>query len=183
MLKVDFVRREPAFQYRLLEGSDGVVDWHCEVPRAQVRFRVGDAVLEGTGYAERLELTLLPWRIPADEIRWGRFLTADTSIVWIDWRGERPQSLVFHDGRLKPVASISEEDIQFGRGLTLALADARVLNADVLGGLLAPLETLRPLVKPIAQTHQTRWLSHGELLGAGRVPPQGWTLHELVRRR
>jgi hypothetical protein len=41
---------------------------------ADVRFHIGKTVIEGTGYAERLQLTILPWCIPADEIRWGRFL-------------------------------------------------------------------------------------------------------------
>lgn len=183
MLTAEFVRCQPAFEHRLLDAADGVVDWHCEVPRAEVRFRTGKSVIEGTGYAERLELTVLPWRIPADEIRWGRFLAAETSIVWIDWRGEHPQRLVFHDGHLTPAASISDEGLSFGSGLHLSLDNRRVVNADVLGGLLAPLEVLRPLVTPIAHTHQTRWLSHGQLRGSAGVCALGWSLHELVRRR
>ena len=183
MLTAECVRRQPAFEHRLLEAADGVVHWHCEVPRADVRFRTGKTVIEGTGYAERLELTVLPWRIPADEIRWGRFLAAETSIVWIDWRGHHPQRLVFHDGHLTSAASISDEGLCFGSGLHLSLDNRRVVNADVLGGLLAPLEVLRPLVTPIAHIHQTRWLSRGQLRGAAGVSTLGWSLHELVRRQ
>jgi hypothetical protein len=78
---VEFERLESGFGQRLLDSPDGVVDWHCELPRAAVRLRAGDDVLEGIGYVERLELSLLPWRIPAREIRWGRFLAEGTSVT------------------------------------------------------------------------------------------------------
>jgi hypothetical protein len=182
-LSAEFVRREPAFEHRLLEGAEGVIDWHCEVPRADVRLRIDDSMVEGTGYAERLELTVLPWRIPADEVRWGRFLAADTSIVWIDWLGDHPLHLIFHNGRLVPVTAISEKEILFENGRQLALTQARVINADVLGGLLAPLEVLRPIVEPITHVHQTRWLSRGALTGEATEARCGWALHELVRRQ
>lgn len=181
-LTMHFVRREPAFRQRLLETKDGVLDWYCEIPRADVRLRAGDTVLEGIGYAERLELGVLPWRIPADEIRWGRFLAPQTSVVWIDWRGDVPRQLVFQDGRLAPTASISDARIQFGGGSELVLLEPRVISADVLGGLLRPLEALGTLVAPIAHTHQTRWLSRGELQGGAAAPVRAWALHELVRR-
>lgn len=182
-LSAEFARREPSFDHRLLENTEGTIDWHCEVPRADVRIRIGNTVLEGTGYAERLELTLLPWRIPADDIRWGRFLAADTSIVWIDWRGSHPLHLIFHNGRLIPATAISEQGIQLEHGRQLVLTGARVINADALGGLLAPLNVLRPMVEPIARVHQTRWLSRGTMTGETTGARCGWALHELVRRR
>jgi hypothetical protein len=92
-LSVELERLEPGFPHRLLHSPAGVVDWSCELPRAAVRLRARDIVLEGIGYAERLELSLLPWRIPAEEIRWGRFLAEGTSVTWIEWRGECPQRL------------------------------------------------------------------------------------------
>jgi hypothetical protein len=182
-LRLEYLRREPAYEHRLLHTGKGVVDWSCEIPRGEVWLRAGDVVLEGTGYAERIELSLPPWRIPADEIRWGRFLADGTSVVWIDWRGELPQQLVFHDGRLARSATISEEGVQSGEGLHLRLDEARAVSDDRLGGLLAPLETLRPVIEPITRTHQTRWLSRGELHRPGCPPVRGWALHEMVRRR
>jgi hypothetical protein len=182
-LTIEFARREQGFGRRLLQGPDGVIDWHCEIPRADVRLRVGETLLEGSGYAERIELSVLPWRIPADEIRWGRFLADGASLVWIDWRGERPQQLVFHDGRLVGDAAVSEEAVGCADALRLRLDTAGVVSDDALGGLLAPLETLRPLLVPIMRTQQTRWLSRGELCRGDGAPVQGWALHELVRRR
>lgn len=181
-LTVEAARREPAFRHRLLDSARGVIDWYCEVPRADVRLRAGDTALEGTGYVERLELTVLPWRIPADEIRWGRFLGPGTSVVWIDWRGDVPQQLVFQDGRIVRAGTVSDEAIRFGDDVQLDLRDRHVISADTLGGLIAPLEALRPLVNPVARTFQTRWLSRGELHGPATTPGRGWALHELVKR-
>lgn len=181
-LTVEVSRREPSFRQRLLETKDGVLDWCCEIPRADVRLQAGDAVLEGLGYAERLDLGVPPWRMPADEIRWGRFLSARTSVVWIDWRGIVSRHLVFQDGSPMAPAAISDDQIQFGSGSRLALRERRSVSDERLGGLLAPLEALGSLVAPIARVHQTRWLSRGTLHGTASAIEHGWALHERVRR-
>lgn len=181
-LAVEYLHGEPPFQERLYEGREGFIDWRCVTPRARARVRVGDTVLEGLGYAERLELTLLPWKIPADEIRWGRFIGGDASVVWIDWRGEDPQALAWLDGRAMPDASISDSSVRFGDA-ELRLVVDHVVSDDMLGGMLSPLEALQPLIEPITRTHQTRWLSRGELHGCSSDPKQGWVIHEVVRRR
>jgi hypothetical protein len=182
-LTVECLRRAPAFRHRLLDTTCGVLDWHCEVPRAAVRLRAGETVVEGAGYAERIELSLLPWRIPADEIRWGRFLAGGISVVWIEWRGECPRQLVFVDGRRAQAPSISGEAVEFNDGFRLSLDAPRVVSEEGLGDLLAPLDTLRPLLEPITRTHQTRWLARGALRDPAGLVVRGWALHELVRRR
>lgn len=182
-LRIACDRQEPGFARRLLETPHGTIDWRCELPRAAVRIQVKDRILEGIGYAERLELTLLPWRIPADEIRWGRFLAPGASVVWIEWRGESPQRVVCHDGRLVEATLVSEAMVAGRDGWTLALEECRVLSDDRLGGLLAPLELLHAVVKPLAAVHQTRWLSRGTLQTVATGPVHGWAIHELVRWR
>ncbi len=176
-------RHEAGFARRLLETPQGTIDWCCELPRAAMRIQVGDRVLEGLGYAERLDLTLLPWRIPADEIRWGRFLAPGASVVWIEWRGETPRQVVFRDGQLVAATLVSEAVVAGSDGWKLALEERRVLSDDRMGGLLAPLELLRSVVRPIAKVQQTRWLSRGTLQAAGTGPIEGWAIHELVRWR
>jgi hypothetical protein len=177
------LRLETGFHHRLLDGPDGAIDWYCVLPRAHVRLEAGARVLEGIGYAERLEMTCLPWRIPADEIRWGRCLADAPSIVWIEWHGTHPQRLVFHGGELTSAGLVSDERVRFGDGSELVLDDSRVVSDDVLGGLLGPLEALRPLIAPVARTRQTRWLSRGTLHDSGAAPRAGWAIHEWVRRR
>ena len=59
----------PPIHRRLFESADGIVDWTCEMPRA--RTRIGEVC--GDGYAEVLHMTVPPWKLPIDELRWGRF--------------------------------------------------------------------------------------------------------------
>ena len=64
-----------------------------EAPAAEVSVSLrGFAPLRGTGYAERILITIPPWRLPIRELRWGRWIgeAASRSVVWIDWRGESP---------------------------------------------------------------------------------------------
>lgn len=183
-LDVECEAREPPVEQRLLETREGAIDWRCALPRACVRLRAGDTVLEGLGYVEHLAVVgIPPWCIPADEIRWGRFLTDSTSIVWIDWRGDAPRRFVFLNGSVVTVSELTDERIVLADGAELLLRDPRVIAADTLGHLLTPLKPLRTLVRPLARTRQTRWRSAGELRAADGTPTQsGWALHELLRR-
>jgi hypothetical protein len=182
-LDVECESNEPAFEQRLMETSEGAIDWSCVFPRARVRLSTGDAVLEGLGYVEHLAVVgIAPWCIPADEIRWGRFLTDTTSIVWIDWRGDSPRRFVFRDGRAVTTTELTDGRIVLADGVELMLRDPKVIDADTLGDLLGPLEPLRALVRPLARTHQTRWCSSGELRGPDGATQTGRALHELLRR-
>jgi hypothetical protein len=181
-LSVEYAHCVTGLEHRLYASRSGHIDWRCDVPGAGARIVAGGRELIGVGYVERLEMTLLPWAIPADEIRWGRFITDGASVVWIDWRGEHPMSLLFVDGRLTPVASITDSTIRLADGRELRLTIERVLGDDSLGGLLSPLDTLRPLIEPIVRTRQTRWLARGELRDGAPSPRLGWVIHEVMRR-
>jgi hypothetical protein len=172
------------FEHRLLQTAEGAIDWRCVLPRARLTLRTPDATLEGLGYAEWLDLVgIAPWSIPADEIRWGRFLTDETSLVWIDWRGECPRRYVFRDGRPVAAAELTDERVRLADGSELTLLHSQVIGAETLGHLLAPLKPLTALVRPLALTQQTRWRSRGELRDPGAAPRAGWALHERLRRR
>lgn len=183
-LDVDCDAREPPFEQRLLETPEGAIDWRCALPRARVRLSAGDTVLEGLGYVEHLAVVgIAPWCIPADEIRWGRFLTDSTSIVWIDWRGESPRRFIFRDGNAVAASELTDERIALADGAELTLREPQVIAADTLGHMLAPLKPLRALVGPLAHAQQTRWRSAGELRHSdGTTTQSGWALHELLKR-
>jgi hypothetical protein len=183
-LTVECDAHESSFEQRLLQTRDGAIDWQCVQPRACVRFRAGDASLEGLGYVEQLRVTgIAPWSIPANEIRWGRFLTDSTSIVWVDWRGDSPRRFVFQDGSAVMCVELSDDCILLADGTRLTLRDPRIVAADTLGHQLLPLKPLRTLVRPLARTQQTRWCSVGELRRPGATTVHtGWTIHELLRR-
>ena len=99
-LDVEFSRLAPAIAHRLLDAPDGVVDWQaCHAGPARVRLAVAGDVLEGAGYAERLEVTIAPWALPVPRGPLGRWIAGSgRSLVWIVWEGAHPLALAWLDG-------------------------------------------------------------------------------------
>jgi|SRR5437588_3507654 len=107
----DFDGQEPTFPpnkmvRRLREGA---IEWHCVHPRARTTVDLGDGVvIQGLGYVERLEMTVAPWNLPLEGLRWGRFLSDSGSVVWIDWQGEYVRKIVLENGALGSVTAVAE---------------------------------------------------------------------------
>jgi len=179
-LSARFERRDAASAATLLEGPDGNVRWTCTHPRAAVEMRLAGEVLRGSGYAELLELTIPPWKLPIDELRWGRLLTASHGVVWIDWRGSHPQRLVVVDGR--PVTGVVEDRALRGGGAEAVLHDPRVLRSGRIGEtVLSAVPGLERLIPGrILGLEETKWRSRGTLQ-MGSCKEEGWAIHELVR--
>jgi hypothetical protein len=167
------------FASRLLEANGESLDWCCEAPAASVT--VKPLGLSGAGYAERLTLRLPPWKLPVSELRWGRWSCASTlrSVVWIDWRGDHPLTLVLVDGAPAPGARVEDDRIVIGDS-ELSLGRGQTLHARALREILAGLG-------PVASRLPASWLavedrkmlSVGTLRGVGG--DSGWAIHETVR--
>jgi hypothetical protein len=179
-LSARFEARDPPCAATLLDGADGRVRWRCTHPRAAVEMRIAGEVLRGTGYAEVLDLTVPPWKLPIDELRWGRLLTASHGVVWIEWRGSHPQRLVFVDGR--SVAGELDEHGVRSETARAVLHEARVLRRGRIGDtVLSAVPGLEQLVPGrILGLEETKWRSRGTLQ-IGSSEEQGWAIHELVR--
>jgi hypothetical protein len=84
----------------LLDTPDIRIDWRCVAPLAWAEVDLaGKRAIRGLGYVEQLVLKLRHWRLPFDEIRWGRFLSSDSVLVWIQWLGRTARQWVFLNGR------------------------------------------------------------------------------------
>jgi hypothetical protein len=175
--------RQPPMSLRLLDTGQGAVDWHCEAPAAEVWIQVeGQEPIRGRGYVERIVLTLPPWRLPIDQLRWGRWVAADAahSLVWIDWQGALPRSWVLVDGRPQADGMVSGAGVVAGES-SLRLESPLCLPARTLGEIvrgIAPLAAIAP--RSLLALRQTRWRSAGTMLAAGSGPLTGWAIHELV---
>lgn len=91
--------REQPVASTVYESADGRIDWECRQPAADARVRLaGGREITGLGYAERLRMTIPPWRLPLRTLRWGRFLAAGESWVWIDWQGPHVARFAFRNG-------------------------------------------------------------------------------------
>lgn len=171
----------------LYESLEGAVQWHCLLPSARVEIDCKGLALRGLGYAEHLSMTLPPWRLPIDTLRWGRFLSEERSVVWIDWQApERSRTWVFVDGNEERGAEVSEEEISFEGGRARLPSTSRLqLRDGRLSHLLRnlPLPLRSRLGSRALAIHETKWRTRGILECAGAPAVEGWAIHEVVRFR
>ena len=174
----------PPFARTLFRSGDGAVDWFCEAPAARTRVTVADAAhIEGLGYAERLELSILPWNLGIAELRWGRWIAADGShsMVWIDWRGGRPLTAVFVDGSIAAHAAVLDRRVD-AAGVTLEITATRTIVSRGLADVIGPITRLAPRVpRAFLGSRETKWTGRATVSGFGAVPVTGTVLHEVVR--
>ncbi len=172
----------------LYESPDGAVVWRCLMPSASASIAFEGRLLSGLGYVERLSMTVPPWRLPLDVLRWGRFLTPAHSVVWIDWREDHERdgwTWIFVDG-LEVRGETSDEAVLFEGGrVDLPAAGRLVLRDGRLSHLLRSLpRALRASLPGRALSIvETKWRTRG-CLSLDRCPPAaGWAIHETVRFR
>lgn len=172
-------------QQTLYDSPEGMVTWSCVHPRSKADISFGKKEhIAGLGYAELLEITVKPWQLPIAELRWGRFLSERDALVWIEWRGGAPLSVVFHNGKQIRDASISDEQVAIdGDRTVLTLTERTELRKGVL------LSTALSVIPGIAaiiparmlQTYECKWRSRGVLSTNGSSCSSGWAIHEIVR--
>lgn len=172
-----------AVELRLLDSPEGFVDWRCEAPAAPMFVDFGGhSPILGRGYAERLSMTIPPWRLPIRELRWGRWHAAEAlgSIVWIEWRGPEPRTWVLRDGVAVEAGMVGDSEVS-GDGFHLTLADPRDLEAGALDALFRSIPALRSMVpKPILAMRERRWQSSGTLSSSDAPRVAGEAIHERV---
>lgn len=171
----------------LLHTAEGEVNWNCLQPAAHAEVKSGGAMrLSGAGYTEYLDLTIKPWRLPIEQLRWGRFLSEIESIVWIEWRGPHPLNLVIRNGRQVHGALIGDRTILAEQDeWELHFADSLTLRD---GTLLATVFDKIPLVKQsipvkMLNAHESKWRSRGTFRCKSASPVTGWAIHERVQWR
>lgn len=165
----------------LLQTAAGDIDWDCLLPNARVTVTDGEVKMEGLGYAERLNMTLLPWKFAIEELYWGRFLSDEHHITWIEWRGPIPKFLVFYNSSRYQSGVVSETEIAFD-GFRLLFSEVQVLRKGSLWHTLFSrfpwLKHLFPL--KILLTDECKWRSKGTLFAGDKELATGWSIYEKV---
>jgi hypothetical protein len=181
---VDCMPTVPPFARRLVDLPAGALDWRCEAPAARVDVTLPDApALSGAGYAECLSLTLPPWRLPIEDMRWGRWVSDDgtRSLVWIDWKGPHPRTDVYLDGRPAASPVVGEGEVSAG-GVSLALSPRRPLYSRPLDSALAGLgAVLKLLPGAWRDLEDAKWICRARLDGPAGAAAEGWCIDEVVR--
>jgi hypothetical protein len=179
-LKFD-CRWQPLFsavQESVYESDEGSVLWNCMMPLG----RAESTERQGTGYVEHLTMTIAPWKLPIESLRWGRFTSASDYVTWIDWQGKFSKRIVYINGKLTGASTISDERVEGEDGIvlmmdrSLQLRDGS-LGAKALGGIpgLGKMFPARLL-----QIEECKWRSRARLERQGRPAVEGWAIHERV---
>jgi hypothetical protein len=184
-LEGTWIAKEPPLSRRIFEASETPLLWECVQPRAQAEIVVdGVGTFKGFGYVDHLDLSTKPWRLPLNELRWGRYLSEQDSIIWMDFKGSAPDTIVFHNGVFCKGAQVSDERVTTGEeGMTLRFEDTCVLRE---GALASTALSVIPGVNKflparMLQTYECKWRSRGVVSKGESTLGTGWTIHEVVR--
>jgi hypothetical protein len=165
----------------LAQGPATRIDWRCPQPCAAVTLRLASGrVLEGTGYAEYLEIDGTTAGLPLRELRWGRFIGGPRHVIWIDWTGERPRRWVFADGLPVDAAVVSREIVEWPTG-RVAIDPGDTIQHGLVSETIAG-RFSRWLPARVAGATETKWAGPARLCEAAGVT-EGRVIHEVVRWR
>jgi hypothetical protein len=178
-LTVSMVSSAQPLEVRVLDDGRGYLDWCCFAPRANVVFRDGDALVAGTGYAERVSMTLPPWSLPWDSLRWGRAHAGERVWVWIELDAPgRRTSWLFVDDRAPALVHLDEARVQSDAGDELFFEAPRAIRQGRIGQTVLSVVPDAMSVFPgrILGLSESKWLSRVRI-----GSEQGFAIHELVR--
>lgn len=170
--------RRPQFLWQ--EGHQVVV-WEPVVLNGEVVLVRQQQQQPIRGYAERLILNFMPWRLGLKTLKWGRFCGQRHSLVWVEWLGCSPRKRALLDGKVVALRSVEREGIQTEAGCLLIETPHEIVNESLgLGALRAFRSIPAAAVSRFLAGVETKWLAHGILESAEGAVDQGTVLYEEV---
>lgn len=169
-----------AVSRNVFEGTAGYVRWNCIQPKSAVHLRIQSREFIGLGYAECLTLTLPPWQLPMRQLRWGRYVSPEDCLAWVDWQGPFTTSFAFYNGQPSLPESISDSRIVLLDG-TLCVDDCLPLRSGRLAETLLPGAPGLGKVLPLSlfKIEEHKWRSRGHWKASDHSS-SGWVIHEVV---
>lgn len=172
---------------RIYDSGNGYLDWKCYQPASRVKLKIKGRMLEGIGYAEQLVLTALPWNIPMNQLRWGRFHSPMDTLVWIELREKDKIQWLWLNGEIIPDGIIENDRVSSREGdFQLILDRTTVLESEkkiyqVVQKLLKFLPGFNKIMPvKFLMANNNKWLSKGEFQKGGSENVQGIAIHEWV---
>lgn len=174
-------------QAKLFESAEGGLQWNCLQPSSFVKAKINKREYDGLGYAEQLILTVEPWKIPMDVLRWGRFVAKEDCLVWIEIKSGADKQWVWYNGEKMDQAVISDELIELpSKNIRLVLNNIRLIEAEkkmnnVIKKLLRFMPGFhRSVPANFLLADEYKWISRGSLYKEGLLENEGWVIHERV---
>lgn len=166
----------------LYQTDEGVVQWKCLQPSARVQLTTASGTTyRGLGYVEFLKMTIPPWRLGLQTLLWGRFVSEDHSVVWIEWQGKYNLILLICDGRKAMNPKISDFMVRCDE-FELSLEHAETIREDSIDKTLVSKIPSILRVAPIEFLggKEQKYVSRGRLAFLDGSNHTGWVIHERV---
>ena len=172
-----------AIDLLLLRTKDGSVRWTGVQPMSSVSLDPGDGDrMRGIGYAERVEMTLPPWKLGLSCLSWGRFLSPSVQVIWIEWDGKFACRKILLNGSVLDDAECTDCQIRLGKYGVLSLEPGEALRSGVIDEtVLVKIPLARKLLPSSVRTiKETKWICRGRLVHTDVPESTGWVIHERV---
>ncbi len=173
---------------QLFSLPGGKLQWNCWQPASAVIARIAGKEYRGLGYAEQLLLSTEPWKIPMEQLYWGRFVAPGTSLVWIEIRnGADKNKWTWYNGRSVTAEVISEEELLLpGENIRLDLSERSLLTREKkINKVVRKVTRFIPgfgtsVPARFLMADEVKWLCRAQLIHNGEKPQPGWAIHERV---
>lgn len=172
-----------SIQVSLYKDENGnELTWNCHHPNADTKIIFNGKCFSGRGYAETLSLNIKPWNLPIDELRWGRFLSKDYTIIWINWKGKFPINRLYCNGILYEDAIFEFDKVIFDKGrFELHFLEMLTIRNGKLSGVLAKMKWLKSIINSrILKSNEIKFKSITNLTRESKQIEKGWSLFEMV---
>jgi hypothetical protein len=170
----------------LHDSGEGHLDWKCFQPSSRVRLELDGKQFHSMGYAEHLTLTIPPWKIPMDQLRWGHFCSSGTNAVWIEiiFEGSSQKWFWLNGDRVDP-RMIGDDAIEISKECHIELDRAVILESEAkfqsvardISDHLPGFSKMLPTKFLLA--NEKKWLSAAKFK-CKDSEESGWSIHELV---
>ena len=178
----EWTRGTPIPKTVVVDGPTGCVEWQCLGADCAVDLTVEGRTMTGIGYAERLTMTIPPWRLPFAQLRWGRYISDDRRdfMVWIDLRGASSRTWVWVNSGEAVTGVVDEGGVRTDLAELSFRTSRTLLSDDVARTLLGRLESFeRFLPAGVRAIQEDKQLSNCVLRIAGSEST-GFSINEVV---
>jgi len=178
-----WVRKEPPLSSVLFEKPEGRVEWICHHPLAQCQLTFRKSTYSGWGYAETLLMSVKPWLLHMDLLRWGRFITNEISVIWVQWIGKHSINKIFMNGKEFNDAEYFDDKIIFdGCRNRISFSNLVILRQVKLSSHLSKIPYLKLLLSKtrILRSLETKYKSSALLTTSEGESHSGRCIFEKV---
>lgn len=169
----------------VVDQESGSIEWACLVANSAAQIHANGWAISGTGYVERLTMTIPPWKLPFTQLRWGRYISEDRSdyAVWIALQGETERSWVWVNSPLAVAGAVDDKEVRTDDMVLTLESSNPIRSENVAHSLLGRLVLLvKFLPRAVWNIEEDKQVGSARLRTANHES-RGSSIHEVVTWR